>query len=716
MFSRLFYVAMLLAFLIRPSVLEVSNKALGLTSSQYGVSERTEQSMTVATLMSLLTYPGGIYRPIEMNDALVSNVAKSYIDSLDSNRIILLEEDLKFLQSPSMLTQLKNLMLSSKSSYLKESSDLFLERSKSYDEVYRSVVEDENFDFTGNDVLALRTKESAAPKDNSERIELIKASVKDQWLSLKLAGKDSPEIRKILLKRQDDFEKSKSRFFGKPDSFFNLMMASIAGTVDPHTTYIPPVAETNFNMSMALALEGIGATLQQDNAGLIVIRELIPGGPAFGSGKINVGDKIVGVAQDKADFVDVQGWSTDDVVNLVRGPAKSKVRLKLQRGQVDREVSLVREKIRMEEQAAKSKILDVDGKKVGIIRLNTFYQDFEAVAQGKADANSATKDVRRLLIELKKKGVQAVVMDLRGNGGGSLVEAVDLTGLFIDVGPVVQIRSTQSIEVEGDSNAGATWEGPMAVLVDRGSASASEIFAAAIQDLGRGLIVGENTFGKGTVQTVLNLKDIAKHLNYGGVPPGGVLKFTTAQFYRVSGETTQKYGVSPDIAFPVSFSGRKLGEDQYPNALEPDSIVSTLPKNVQQLSSVPGLIEILTEKHEVRAKQEPELVWMAEDKKEYDQLLETKELSLNEEVRRADLERLQDKKKSRIQARKEMGLPTLDFEAYDGLEEYERPMEEQLRREAEIKKMADSVVDAPVRESAKILVDAMKSNMNLLVL
>ena len=387
--------------------------------------------------------------------------------------------------------------------------------------------------------------------------ELWRKRVKNDWLRLKLAGKDDKSIVEILDKRYDNFLKRIGRV--KSADAFQTFMNAYTMAIEPHTNYLGPRAAADFDISMRLSLVGIGAALAELDE-YTTIRELIPGGPASLSGQLKIGDRIVGVAQGESGVMtDVMGWRLDDTVALIRGAADSVVVLDVLPADAGPDgkhklVSLIRKKISLEEQAAKASVHSItDGKatrRVGVISLPSFYEDFAARQKGVQDYKSATRDVARLLDELKKEKVDSVLIDLRNNGGGSLAEAVELTGLFIDKGPVVQQRNASGeISVESDTQAGVAWDGPLGVLINRGSASASEIFAAAIQDYGRGLIIGEPSFGKGTVQTMINLDQVAKNSK----PQFGELKMTVAQFFRINGGTTQLRGVTPDILFPHGF-------------------------------------------------------------------------------------------------------------------------------------------------------------------
>ena len=370
-------------------------------------------------------------------------------------------------------------------------------------------------------------------------------------------------------------------------------------------------------------------------------------------------------------------------------------------------VAIVRQKVKLEEQAAKKRIIEVgEGdalRRIGVIELATFYQDFEARRRGEADYRSATRDVARLLEELKAEKVDGVVLDLRNNGGGSLTEATELTGLFIDEGPVVQVKSAQGrVEVERDRRPGRTWDGPLAVLVNRVSASASEIFAAAIQDYGRGLVVGEPTYGKGTVQNLVSLdqlsgRDEARH---------GQLKFTVAQFFRINGSSTQIKGVVPDIKFPVSLDAEDYGESVYDNALPWAQIE---PADYDPVANLGSLLPSLLARHETRVSDDQEFRFWQEDIADYRRQRERKSVSLLESTRRAERDEQETRRKNRQALRVELGL--IDEEAAaraarsdDGLQADERSVAEQAAAEERAKR--ERRPDALLSETARILADA----------
>jgi carboxyl-terminal processing protease len=389
---------------------------------------------------------------------------------------------------------------------------------------------------------------------------------------------------------------------------------------------------------MRLSLEGIGAVLQS-REDYTVIREIVPGSPAALSGKLKVGDRILGVAQnDTPAFTEVLGWRIDDVVALIRGTKDSTVRLDVLPADAGTDgkhvqVSLVRKKISMEEQSAKKSIIEVpDGplkRRVGVISLPTFYLDFDARRRGDKDYKSATRDVARLLGELKKDKVDNVLIDLRNNGGGSLTEAVELTGLFIDKGPVVQQRSAEGrVEVENDTIAGLAWDGPIGVLINRGSASASEIFAAAVQDYGRGIVIGEPSFGKGTVQTLISLDRFAQEKQR-----LGELKMTVAQFFRINGGTTQLRGVTPDIKLPQLSDAENFGESSYDNAL-PYTVIK--PAVYIPAGEVKDIVPLLTKKHEARVAKDKDFQFLVDDVNYVKKQRKDNLISLNEKERRKE--------------------------------------------------------------------------------
>jgi carboxyl-terminal processing protease len=508
------------------------------------------------------------YRKMALDDAFAHSVLENYLEALDPNRSFFLESDIKRFENGA-----RRLDDNLRRGELGTAYDVF--------KVYRLRVDArvayalsllaESFDFTGNEDYEFDRTKAAWPKDEAEMNEIWRKRVKNDFLSLRIAGKSDADIRERLRQRYDGLDRRIQQFTS--DDVFQSFMNAYTETLEPHTSYMSPSTSENFDISMKLSLEGIGAVLRSDND-YTVIQRTIPGGPARVSGQVYSGDRILGVAQGlDGKIEDVVGWRLQDVVDKIRGPKGSVVRLQLvpqsagSNGHT-REVALVRNEIKLEDQAAKDYVIDklpnAPGTKIGVIELPAFYRDFEAESNGDQDFRSTTRDVRRLLAKLVKQGVDGVVIDLRGNGGGSLAEATSLTGLFIDTGPVVQVKDSMGkVEVERDPEPGLAYKGPLAVLVDRDSASASEIFAGAIQDYGRGLVIGEPTFGKGTVQTLVDLNRYVP----GDETDLGRLRLTMAEFYRISGGSTQLKGVEPDVRFPGVDSSGEHGERALKNAL-----------------------------------------------------------------------------------------------------------------------------------------------------
>jgi carboxyl-terminal processing protease len=485
----------------------------------------------------------------------------------------------------------------------------------------------DSFDFSVDESLLIDREKSPWAKNSAELDELWRKRLKDEVLRLKIAGKEPKAIQELLVKRYKNqiarLEQTRS------EDIFQAYMNAFAETYDPHTSYLSPDNAESFDINMSLSLEGIGAVLQNDNDYVKVVR-LVPAGPADKSKQIVPADKIIGVAQGNSEMVDVIGWRLDEVVKLIRGPKGSVVRLDVipasnaPGDQSTKVVSITREAVKLEEQAAKKSVLNLkhEGRdyKLGVIELPAFYLDFKAFRAGDPEYTSTTRDVKRLLTELQAEHVDGVVLDLRNNGGGSLQEATELTGLFIDQGPTVLVRNSDGkVDVLSDENPGVFYKGPLAVLVNRLSASASEIFAGAMQDYHRALIIGGQTFGKGTVQTV-------QPLNH------GELKLTLAKFYRVSGQSTQHQGVLPDIDYPAIVDTKQIGESALAAAMPWDSISPAIKPEVDPFK--PFLTE-LKARHEARTAKAPDFVFTRENLALAQQLAHETSVSLNETTRRA---------------------------------------------------------------------------------
>ena len=514
------------------------------------------------------------------------------------------------------------------------------------------------FDFTKVESLELDREKSEWPQSISAADDLWRKRLKSSVLNLRLTDKSDEEIADLLKRRY----KGQLKRLGQQnsDDVFELYMNSLTRLYDPHSNYLSPRSLENFNMSMSLSLEGIGAVLQMEDEYTKVAR-LVAGGPADRTGKIKPNDKIVAVGQDeKGEMVDVVGWRLDDVVDLIRGSAGTFVRLETIPTGGDgthRTITIKRSKVKLEDQAAKKAIFEFsDGEqnyKVGVINLPTFYIDFEAYRRRDPNYKSTTRDVARLLDELQKEGVDGVILDLRNNGGGSLQEATMLTDLFIDQGPVVQIRhANEQISRHNRSRSRAMYRGPLVVLINRLSASASEIFAGAIQDYNRGLVVGNQSFGKGTVQTMAPLKE-------------GQLKITQSKFYRVSGDSTQHAGVMPDITMPELIDSEQVGESAYDTALPWDRIHAVRHAKYFNLKD---MVPEISKKHDKRTEVDPDFVFLRKQFEYQSDRANRKTVSLNEQARIQEREDLNQE----VLAMENKRRAAKGLEPYESFEAYEK--------------------------------------------
>ena len=483
-------------------------------------------------------------------------------------------------------------------------------------------------DFTVDESFNTNREKAAWPADTAALDDLWHRKLKDEVLRLRLSGKTDQQIQQQLTKR---YKNQLARLNQtRSEDVFQTYINAFAESYDPHTQYLSPESAENFDINMSLSLEGIGAVLQNDNDYVQILR-LVPAGPADKSKQIAPADKIVGVAQGDGEMVDVIGWRLDEVVKLIRGPKGSKVRLEVipasnaPNDQKTKIVTITREAVKLEEQAAQKHVIDVPHEdkhyKLGVIDVPAFYLDFKAYRAGDPNYKSTTRDVKKLIGELQKEKVDGIVLDLRNNGGGSLQEATELTGLFIDQGPTVLVRNGDGkVEVLADDEGGAFYKGPLTVLVNRLSASASEIFAGAMQDYHRALIVGGQTFGKGTVQTI-------QPLNH------GELKLTIAKFYRVSGQSTQHQGVLPDIDYPAVVDTKQIGESALPDSMPWDTIAPA----VTGLSNpFANYLPELVKRHDVRVQKDPDFIFARERLKLAQELAADTTVSLDEKKRRAE--------------------------------------------------------------------------------
>ena len=658
------------------------------------------QAEATTLVYGLLSDSRYAYRPMQLNDQLSADIFRRYIEALDNDKLFFVKSDMD--RFAPYRTTLDDAIKTQK---LMPAYDIFKTYTKRVDErstFARSLLV-KPFDFSAKESWAYDREKASWASDQAALNEIWRKYVKNDVLRLKLAGRSQQDIRKTLDKRYAQLGSRVHEMRG--DDVFEFFMNAYASSIDPHTSYMSPRSAENFDMQMRLSLQGIGAVLQRQDE-FVVIRTLVPGGPAASSGKIKVGDRVVAVGQgDKGPMTDVVDWRIDDVVDQIRGNKGTRVRLDVLPADsgVDgphKLVTLVRDTIKLEEQAASKSVIDVQGKKIGVITLPGFYLDFEAARRGDPNARSATSDTARLLAELKAQGVDGVVMDLRENGGGSLVEAVELTGLFIDRGPVVQVRESGGrVAVENDDKSGVAWDGPLAVLVNRSSASAAEIFAAAIQDYGRGLIVGEPTFGKGTVQNLIPLDRWPTK----AAQQYGQVKLTIAQFFRVDGQTTQHAGVIPEIQFPVTVDASEFGESTFDNAL-PATRIQTAPHS--NLGNFKPIVPRLLSQHNTRVAADREFSWWAQDVAQFKAERERKVISLNEADRRIERDRDLAKRKQRSAERKALGLVLPGGpEDDDGLQADERNVAQQVAAEAAAKNRPDPLL----RETAALLADAISA-------
>lgn len=588
------------------------------------------------------------YEHVPLDDKLSAKIFDGYLKSLDGNRMLFMQSDIDHFANAR--TQLDDAILNQDLHIPFDIYNLYLRRVNEHFSYARTLLK-KGFDFSKQENFRIDRKDTPWAKSKAELDDLWRKRVKNDWLELKLAGKSRKDIVTTLDKRYDNVLKSVSSV--NSEDVFQRFMNAYTMAIDPHTNYFGVQMAENFNISMKLSLTGIGAALFTEGE-YTTIKELLAGGPAILSGLLKGGDRIVGVGQGKdGPITDIVGWRINDVVDLIRGPVDTVVLLEiLPAGMgVDSKhkiISLVRKKITLEKQAAKKSVIEVqDGgvtHSIGVITLPSFYEDFGAHSRGEKDYKSASRDVAKLLKELKKDNVEGVLVDLRNNGGGSLTEAIRLTGLFIDKGPVVQQRDTTGkITVSQDDDAGALWNGPLGVLINRASASASEIFTAAIQDYGRGIVMGSNSFGKGTVQTVLNLDKFTKPSK----PQLGELKLTIAQFFRIDGGTTQLRGVTPDIKFPTVIDTADFGESSFDNAL-PWSQIKAAPYT--PVGKLKDFLPELIKRHNQRISRDQDFKYLKEDIAHINALRLKNQVSLNETDRRKERDAQEARMKAREQA------------------------------------------------------------------
>ncbi|MEZ5573221.1 MAG: carboxy terminal-processing peptidase [Halioglobus sp.] len=587
------------------------------------------------------------YAKLPYDDELSSEHLDNYIKSLDSNKMFFLQSDLAdFEQYRTVMDdQLPQGKLDAAYAIFNRFHQRLQDRLTKTIDTLPEAVAAMNFDI--DETFSLSADDRQWAKDNAELDDRWRKQLKNQVLSLKLADKPAEEIVPTLEKRYSSQLKSVKQY--NSQDVFQIYANALTELYDPHTNYLSPRSTENFNINMSLSLEGIGAVLQMEDE-YTKVSSLVAKGPADKQGELHPADRIVAVGQGQEGALeDVVGWRLDEVVELIRGPKDTVVRLEVipakSKSTDERKViTIVRNKVKLEEQSAQKKVLDIkEGDeviKVGVIDIPAFYIDFDAMRRGEKDYKSTTRDVKNLLQELQDEGVDGVVIDLRNNGGGSLQEANELTGLFIEYGPTVQIRhSSRRVWRDGKRLKGPYYDGPLVILVNRLSASASEIFAGAMQDYQRAVIVGDRSFGKGTVQTLIPLTE-------------GQLKITESKFYRISGESTQHRGVVPDVEFPSIYDTEEIGESALDHALNWDHISPIRHSNYGDMSTV--LPALQAQFHE-RSAHNPDFIYLEDQVALAQQTRKIKELPLNEKARIA-LRDSQEEKALKIENKRRKAL------------------------------------------------------------
>ncbi len=578
------------------------------------------------------------YKHFNLNDDFSKAIFNRYLKMLDYNHNLFTQADIDSFAKWS--TELDDQLKAGNNEIAFKVYNLSMQkRFKQY--AYALSLLDHEISFDSDESIEIDRSKEAWPKDQAEVNDLWRKRVKYDALNLKLTGKKWPEIKEMLVKRYNNAMKRISQTHS--EDVFQVYMNAFARQIDPHTSYLSPRNAEQFQSEMSLSLEGIGAVLEMTDD-YTVIRSLVAGGPASKSKALNKGDRIIGVGQSGKKIVDVIGWRLDDVVQLIKGPKGSKVNLQILpegKNAKSHVVTIVRDTIRLEDKAVKSKVIEKDGEKIGVLEVPSFYVGL-------------SRDTKALLTKLKTQGVNGIIVDLRNNGGGALTEATALSGLFITSGPVVQVRDSYGrVKVNSDTDGEISYSGPMTVLINRYSASASEIFAAAMQDYGRAVILGENSYGKGTVQQhrslnlIYDLFDKDQQLGY--------VQYTIQKFYRINGGSTQNKGVVPDIQYPTAIDPSETGESVEDNALPWDSIAKA---SYHKVADESALITMLKKDHKQRVAKDLEFNFIRQDIAKYKADKDDNTISLNEKVRERESEKADELKLKRINLRqKAAGKP-----------------------------------------------------------
>ena len=675
--NKLLKIALVVSLATFGSAIANTQAVTPVTASQLPVLKQNVQHGTVSERVSS-RFTRSHYRQFDLDEEFSGKIFDRYLNMLDFGHNVLLQSDVdQYAKDKAKVGQwLEDGKLDKFYDLYNLSQQRRFERFK-----YALARLEQPINLDAHDSIEVDRSKSPWPKDNQELDKLWDQKVRYDWLNLKLAGKDDKEIKEKLTKRYNFALRRLAQ--GQSEDVFQLIINSFAREIDPHTSYLSPRNTEQFNSEMSLSLEGIGAVLQQDDENT-VINSLVAGGPASKSKELKVGDKIIGVGQTGKPIVDVVGWRLDDVVALIKGPKGSQVRLEVvsdTKGAKPHIVTIVREQIRLEDRAVKLTIKQQGKDKVAVLDIPGFYVGL-------------TNDVKTQLQNMAKDNVSALIIDLRGNGGGALTEAVSLSGLFIPKGPVVQVRDNNGqVRQDVDDDDVVYYKGPLVVLVDRFSASASEIFAAAMQDYGRALIVGEPTFGKGTVQQHRSLSRVYDQMLKPEWPSLGSVQYTIQKFYRVNGGSTQREGVTPDVVMPTGQDPAETGESFEDNALPWDSIP---PSNYTKVGDIAADLSSIKTKHLDRISQDPEFNYIDEDIARYKVNKESKNLiSLNYAEREKEDNEIEATKLKRINERNaKAGKPLL--KSLDDLpKDYEGP-------------------DPYLDETVKMAVDLAKQNTKML--
>jgi carboxyl-terminal processing protease len=678
--------------------------ALGLTFSQLQAKPqpvaiddlRPTQQQQKTVIITRRVMEKYHYKKHRLNDTLSAEILRQYLKLLDPNKSFFIADDIRQLRQDHRKTLDDDI----RNARLESAFDIF--------KLYRVRVEqrathalgllEQPVDITSGESYRVDREDAEWSASSSALDDLWRKRIVNDYIGLKLTDKDDEEIREQLTRRYQSLLNRTQQMTS--NDVFQTFMNAYSLALEPHTGYMLPHNAENFDISMRLSLQGIGAVLSTDNEHT-VIQKIVPGGPADKSGKLKAGDKVIGVAQGRnGEMVDVVGWRLQKVVEKIRGRKGSIVRLnvipkKAGNSGAAKEILIVRDKIKLEEQAAKHKILEEDpalhGMRIAVIEIPAFYRDFRSASLGKNDFRSTTRDVRDILLKLQDENIDGVVIDLRNNGGGSLTEATELTGLFIEEGPVVQIKDYNgSIESEVDPDPQMVYTGPLAVMINRNSASASEIFAGAIQDYGRGVLIGEPTFGKGTVQQLI---DLDNYISSGS--DMGRLRLTIAQFFRVKGGSTQHKGVVPDILFPT-IEDEDYGERAYDNALP----WAKIPAASFQGWGL-GNLEPIIAAHRKRVRGDSGFAYLQGEARLFEKLKNEESVSLNFNTRQNDWNRQDaERRKLRNEYRRSLGLSPLSK-----ADEENEELTEQHKEE-------EKVDEIESREAARILADIIRQKSN----